>query len=300
MVVLGNISIDIYFKSSSLTYFNDRFQLAIGGKYFAENVHVSVGGSGANISIGLSKNGVIASVVGTLGQNPFKQIILEELRRRGVHAGWCQVIENYHNISTILLASKGERTIIHYTSPHQHIFSRTSDYHILEQSDAVFFGNHPDVSLDEKIQIFKFLKEHHIMSFLNIGVLDCRRKKETLLPLLRKANIIIINGHEFADLVKAQYSDIHFGDDILNWYAPELKDQVVVVTDGAKGSYAYYQGTVYHQTAVKPHTIVDTTGAGDAFSAGFIAEYIRSFDIKKSLEKGSHYASKILSKIGAN
>ncbi|MFN4213084.1 MAG: carbohydrate kinase family protein, partial [Microgenomates group bacterium] len=67
-----------------------------------------------------------------------------------------------------------------------------------------------------------------------------------------------------------------------------------------KGSYAYYQGKVYHQKAYPIKKIVDTTGAGDGYTAGFIAEYFRSKDIKKAMANGAKYAAKILGKIGAN
>lgn len=300
VVVIGNISIDIYFRGESLTFLNNRFQLAVGGKYFVDRVIETVGGSGANVAIGLSKNRITSSVIGKIGNNPFRQIIVEKLKREGVETNLCQVEEDYLNISAILLTPKGERSIIHYTTPHRHIFSHHGEYSPLKSARAVFLGNHPDISLEEKERILGFLHDHNRMTFLNIGVADCRKEKKTLLTLLRKTQVLILNGHEFSELVKAPYKDIHFRENIIDWYIPELGKQLVVVTDGEKGSYAYQDGAIYHQNATKPDAIKDTTGAGDGFSAGFIAEYLISQDVRKSLEKGSSYAAKILSKIGAN
>ena len=111
---------------------------------------------------------------------------------------------------------------------------------------------------------------------------------------------MILNGHEFAELVKAQYKDIHFHEDVVEWYLPNLADKMVVVTEGKTGSYAYNQHQVYHQDAEPAEKILDSTGAGDAYAAGFIAEYSKSKSIEKSMEEGSKYAAKILAKIGAN
>jgi sugar/nucleoside kinase (ribokinase family) len=72
------------------------------------------------------------------------------------------------------------------------------------------------------------------------------------------------------------------------------------VTEGSHGSYAYLNDIVYHEPIVHPQRIIDTTGAGDGYTAAFIAVYIKTHNIKKAMSAGSSYAAKILSKIGAN
>ena len=76
LISIGNISIDLYFKGDSLTFEKNRFQLAIGGKYFVDQFHTGVGGGGVNVAIGASKAGIKSAVMGTIGNNPFKKMIL--------------------------------------------------------------------------------------------------------------------------------------------------------------------------------------------------------------------------------
>lgn len=300
LISIGNISMDFFFKGDSLTFRNGRFQLAVGGKYFSDYFHESLGGGGANVAIGGSRNGIKTAVLGKIGENSFKKIILEKLHEEHVAIDLCQAEKEYLNISAILLSPKGERSIINYNTPHQHICVNESIYADLKKTTAVYMGNLPDVSLNERHKILTFLKRNSILKIVNLGVSDCRRKKDQIRELLEHVDILIVNGHEFAELVKAPYEDIHFKENVVKWYIPFLKEKIIIVTEGSKGSYVYQGNEIFHQPAVKPAHIVDTTGAGDAYTAAFIARYLKTFDIESSMRSGAHYASHILTKIGAN
>lgn len=300
LITIGNISIDIFFQGDSLTFKDDRFQLALGGKYFVDRVIESVGGGGANVAIGASKNGLKTAVLGKIGNNPFKKIVLEKLRAFDVSTKLCQFKNDYSNISTILLSKKGERTIIHYSSPHQKIIENKQDWHKLKETRAVYLGNLPDVSLTEKLEVLSFLRKNKILTIVNLGVNDCRRPKDQLKKMLDHVDVLIVNNHEFAEIVKAPVGDIRFSDDVIDWYVPYLRDNIVVVTAGKLGSYLYYLGKNHHEKPAQIDRIADTTGAGDAYCAGFISEYLRSKDLIQSMKNGSKYACKILAKVGSN
>jgi len=300
LISVGTISLDLYFQGKSFTFKDNRFALALGGKYQAENFYLSVGGGGTNVAIGVAKHGYQVGLLGKIGNNSFKKIIVDYLKNHQISLSLIDFEDDYYNISTILLTEKGERTIIHYSTPHQHLFSSTNPLIGLTKTKIVYLGNLPEVSLTQRVKFLKFLKKHHITRIVNLGVFDCRRPKNQIKEILEEADILIVNGHEFSELVKAQYSDIHFHEDVVSWYIPYLKEKIVVITNGEKGSYAYHQGKVFFQKALKPVKILDTTGAGDGFTAGFISEFLNSKDLVKSLKKGALYAAYILGKIGAN
>src|SRR3989337_1672921 len=119
LISIGNISLDLFFQGESLTFEDNRFQLAVGGKYFVNTLYKSVGGGGANVAIGGAKNGLKTAVLGKIGNNNFKPMILEELKNKEVSTSLCQFEEDYLNLSAILLTDKGERSIIHYSPPHE-------------------------------------------------------------------------------------------------------------------------------------------------------------------------------------
>ena len=111
-------------------------------------------------------------------------------------------------------------------------------------------------------------------------------------------DVLIINTHEYSELIKKSYESIDFKN--LEITLPYLREKILVITDAEKGSYGYFKDQKYFQEAIKPEKIVDTTGGGDAYTAGFIAEYLKTKSIKSSMESGAKYAAEKLGKIGAN
>jgi len=297
LISIGNITIDLFFKGDSLTQKDKRFQLALGGKYVTQYFHESLGGGGANVAIGARRNGLKTAVIAKIGDNPFKNIIIQKLKKEKVSTELLQRKKEYTAISSILLGQKGDRSIINYETPRQHLFASNKIMNNLLDTKAVYLGNLPDVLLSERTQVLSYLRTNNILTIVNLGVKDCRREIKQLEPFLNKINILILNAHEFSELVKKKYEDIDFKKKINKYRF--LKDKILIITDGKKGSYAF-DNKRYYQKALKVENIIDTTGAGDAYTSAFIAHYLQTKDIQASMEKGSRYASKILLRIGAN
>ena len=76
-------------------------------------------------------------------------------------------------------------------------------------------------------------------------------------------------------------------------------EKLLIITRGEKGSVAIQKNEVVNCESKKNLKIVDLTGAGDLFAAGFLHGYVNNKSIKESLEKGTEMSSKIIQKIGA-
>ena len=202
-------------------------------------------------------------------------------------------------ISSILLSPEGERTIIHYETPHEHIIRTEKDLEELNETKVIYMANLWRVPLEERKRILSQAFHKKILTVVNLGIADCRRSEEQIGALLEHVNILIINTHEFAELIKKPFETIDFKKDVTE-LLPLLKTKIVVVTDGKNGSYAYVNGGIVYEAAHPVTKILDTTGAGDAFSAGFIAGYLKTNTIQASMHEGSKLAVKIIQKIGAN
>ena len=301
IISLGTVSIDLYYKGDSLTRGDGRFELAIGGKYYADHFYQGLGGGGANVAIGAAKAGLGVGLIAKIGNNPFKDMIYSTLSESNIyHKEYCDIEAEYINISSILLDPKGEKTIINYRTPHQHVITCAADFQKIDNTKAIYMANLSKVALTERIDILKYAKEKEIKVFANLNVTDCRRPIEQILHFVRFVDVTIINSHEYADMIKVPFQAIDFHQNIVKKYSLFNEDKILVVTDGRKGSYAYYEGKVYHEKAAKVTEVVDTTGAGDAYTAGFIAFYLSTQDIQASMKAGALYAVKILGKIGAN
>lgn len=300
LISIGSISIDLYFKGSSFTLKNNRYYLALGGKYFADSFYEGIGGGGANVAIGVRKHNLKTAVCGKIGENVFKPIIFKKLNQAKIGTELCLLEKNYLNISSILLSEKGERTIINFQTPHQHLLGNNKNLLIkLTESKMVYFGNLPDVSLTERIRIARFIKNHHIPLAINIGVSDCRRPISQISRFIQYGEILILNTHEFAELIKTRYEELDFKKNPVR-KIEFLKNKMVIITDAAKGSYGYYKNKVYYHPPLTVKKIIDSTGAGDAYTAGFLSLYLKTANLEKAMEQGTRYAAKILTRIGAN
>ncbi|QQG43882.1 MAG: carbohydrate kinase family protein [Candidatus Roizmanbacteria bacterium] len=296
LITLGSISVDLYFKGDSLTIADNRFQLAYGGKYFTDYFHEGLGGGAVNVAIGAQKNGLRASLVAAIGNNDFKHFIKSALHKNSVSDFYCRIKEHYYNISAILLTDNGEKTIINFQNANHNLFENKRDYEILGRTKAIFIAS----ALEDKLKVLVECESKDILAFVNLGKKDCKRSNEELEEIIQKTTVLFVNGHEFAELVKKPYEEVLFHKNIVDFYFPSLQNKILVVTDGKNGSFAYQSNKVFFQKAIDVPKIVDTTGSGDAYTAGFIAEFFKSRNITSAMENGAIYAAKILQKIGAN
>ncbi len=299
LITIGSISIDMYYRGDSLTQKDGRFSLAIGGKYLVDHFYEGLGGGAANVAIGVQSHGFKTAIVGKIGDNQFKHLIQKHLKDNGISASFCQIEADYMKISSILLSPEGERTIINYETPHEHILRTDQDLLDFKLTKIVYMSNISRVPLDERKRVLSYLHQYKILSIVNIGITDCRRPIEQLESLLHHVNVLIVNGHEFAEMVKKPFESIDFKKDITNLF-PLLKTKIVVITDGKNGSYAYVDGGILYEAALPVEKVIDTTGAGDGFSAGFIVGYLTNGNIQEAMHEGNKRAAKIIQKIGAN
>ena len=119
------------------------------------------------------------------------------------------------------------------------------------------------------------------------------RHKDSFLDLVsNRLDITFANEQEILHLIDANSFDdvIEFGKNL---------EKLLVITRSEKGSVAILNNEVFECDSQKGLSIVDLTGAGDLFAAGFLHGYINKMSLKESLHKGTEMASKIIQKIGA-
>lgn len=298
LVAVGDITIDLFYKGETLTQQKDRFHLAIGGKYYTDEFHHSLGGSAANISIHAAELGMDAAAVAKVGENAFKNLIVQGLIKRTVSTEFLHFDRQHTSISTILLTPSGERTVIKYSDPKEHIYVNDHAIDRIKRSGIIFMGNLPDVSITERETFLKDVRSSENLLAINFGSRDCAQGLTKLKSLISSVDVLFLNKFEYCELTKTTPSKINLQKNLLK--EMKTKNKVLVVTDGSQGSHAYTDEAEYHQDAAKVNGVIDCTGAGDAFTAAFLIKYSDNSDIQQSLEFASEYAGKILKKVGAS
>jgi sugar/nucleoside kinase (ribokinase family) len=119
-----------------------------------------------------------------------------------------------------------------------------------------------------------------------------RHKSDFLHLVKNKLDITFANEQEIRSLINAKSIEdvIEFGKQL---------GKLLIITRGEKGSMAIKNQEIIECQSKSNLKIIDLTGAGDLFAAGFLHGFINNFSMMESLEKGTEMSSKIIQKIGA-
>jgi len=252
------------------------------------------GGSVANSIVGLSQLGNPVSFIGKvnndeLGNKYEKSLINEKVK-------YCyQKKEEIISTGTclILITPDSERTMCTFLGIAGKITDKDIDENSVKNSELIFLEGY---LWDEGEPRDAFNKAINISNKTAMTLSDqfCvdRHKKSFFDFVNNKLDITFANELEILSLIDAKSFDevISFSKQI---------GKLVVITRGEKGSLAIQKNKVIECDSQKNLKIVDLTGAGDLFAAGFLHGYVNKLSIKESLEKGTEMASKIIQKIGA-
>ncbi|MEX2012484.1 MAG: carbohydrate kinase family protein [Patescibacteria group bacterium] len=267
--VFGSVVLDIIMEIPSHYLIShgqgDAIKLPYGAKLATKNYHVTVGGSGANVAVGLKKAGIDATLRTSLSNGTLAQLIKKELEKTGV-----PVLESTVEQPTavsIVLRAKGDRTIITGSS-------QTAKFLNIEipQDGWLHLGPLPD-KMDEFLQkvITHRLNTNQGLS-INPSMIQIEERSRVFLSLLRTTDLIFLNLQEALRLTRLP-ARTQIEDVTRSLHA--LGVAVVCITDGERGAYASNQNHIWFAEATCDEVCrLDATGAGDGFSSGFIAGYI--------------------------
>jgi len=252
------------------------------------------GGSVANSIVGLSQLGNPVSFIGKvnndeLGNKYEKSLINEKVKYH------YKKKEEFMPTGTclILITPDSERTMCTFLGIAGKINENDIDENAVKESEMIFLEGYlwdegdPKKAFDKAINISK----KKSMSLSDQFCVD-RHKKNFFDLVKNKLDITFANEQEIFSLINAKNFNevITFGKQI---------GKLLVITRGEKGSVAIQKNEVVECDSKKNLKIIDLTGAGDLFAAGFLHGYINNLSLKESLKKGTEMSSKIIQKIGA-
>jgi sugar/nucleoside kinase (ribokinase family) len=252
------------------------------------------GGSVANSIVGLANLGNEVSFVGKVSEDKLGNEYEKSLTDEKVTYCYNKKIENTPTgTCLILITPDSERTMCTFLGIAGKITPDDIDESFIKQSDLVFLEGYLWDEGDPKAAFNKALTiaKKSAMSLSDKFCVD--RHKESFYDLVKnKLDITFANEQEIMELINAKTFEevIEFGKDL---------NKILVITRSGKGSIGIKGSEIVECAGQKKLNIVDLTGAGDLFAAGFLHGYINTMSIKESLQKGTEMASKIIQKIGA-
>lgn len=259
---------------------------------------VVAGGSVANTMSGIAYLKGSSSFIGKVNSDSFGEIYRKSLEDINVNFTYLQKNENLSTgASIVLITPDSERTMCTYLGISSHLSERDiNEKNIMNNELILLEGYLWDKGISEKMfkHAINIAKKNKVKIAMSLSDIFCvtRHKKDFYDLLKHDLDILIGNENEINELTNQKNLL-----DSIN----QLKqlNKLIIITRSENGSLAVEDNEVVNCNSVKVDKILDLTGAGDLFAAGFLKEYLEKSEIKKCLMTGSILASKIIQKIGA-
>ena len=252
------------------------------------------GGSVANSIVGLSQLNNEVGFIGKINNDKFGNKYVEGLKKEKVKFFYSKKNEKTPTgTCLILITPDSERTMCTFLGIAGKINETDIDIETIRKSEITFFEGylwdegHPKKAFEKAIKNSK----KTAMSLSDKFCVD--RHKRSFLDLVKNSlDITFANEQEILSLIDAKTLNevISFG---------KALKKLIVITRGEKGSLAIKDEEIVEFGIQKNLKVLDLTGAGDLFAAGFLHGHINNLSIKESLQKGTEMSSKIIQKIGA-
>ena len=252
------------------------------------------GGSVANSIVGLSQLGNNVGFIGKVSDDDLGQKYEDGLKKENVEYFYSKQKENLPTgTCLILITPDSERTMCTFLGTAGKINGNDVDINSIKNSEIIFLEGYLWDEGEPKSAFDIAIKNSNKVAMSLSDLFCVERHKPHFLDLVKnKIDITFANEQEIMSLIDAKNFD-----EVLS-FCKQL-GKMIIITRGAKGSIAINENEIVECDSKKNLKILDLTGAGDLFAAGFLHGHINNLTIHESLEKGTEMSAKIIQQIGA-
>jgi ribokinase len=297
VITVGSSTVDVFMHTNSkqveVLKIHKHIDIAypLGAKILVNELEFFTGGGGTNTAVAFSRLGLKTGWIGRIGNDNNGKMILDEIEREGIHfLGYIGGVTGY---SVILDAIESDRTIFAFKGCNDDL-----SYRRIKKPETkwLYFSSMMDKSFKAVKKITYHANIHNIRIAFNPSLYLTKKGVNYLKPVLRNTEILVFNKEEAQSLLDDTTDNTY---QLLHGIQ-KLGPKIVVITDGKHGAHCL-DTVEKHFYVIKPLKvkIKETTGAGDAFSSGFVAAKIMSKDTEFALRLAMLNAESVIKNKGA-
>lgn len=299
--------VSVFSKSKKSEFMSYPYGAKVEISDFASNV----GGGGVNTAVNFANLGLNTSAIFKIGDDIYSAGVLESFEDKNVDlSNKIQDKSESTGFSIILVSFQGDRTVLAHRGANAHIKKSDINFEAIKQSKLLYIAPLNGDSNKVLDDIVKFAHDNNVSVCFNAGTTSIKRGFNYLKTILATAQIVVMNKEEASMATQIQVRpdtrEVKYSEELIH---PDIKEmfqklkvndyQIIVITDGGNGAYAY-DGEKYYYCPVFDGPVVSTLGAGDAFASTFCAALGRTqIDIGKSLMMASVNSAGVVSEFGA-
>ena len=256
------------------------------------------GGSVANSIVCLSQNKIKSAFIGKVSNDDLGEIFIQGLIKEKVFfANTMQENELKTGRCVIMVTEDAQRTMSTYLGVSQKLNEMDINENIIINSQIIYLEGYLwdlENAQNALKKAIKYAKQNNTKVAFSVSDVFCiERFRDSFLNLITNdVDIVFANEEE----VKSLFQDDNF-ENILN----KIKSmgKVFAVTRGEHGATIVSKDSIENIDPEKIENLIDTTGAGDLFAAGFLEHFIQNHDLKNCGIRGVEMASKVIQQYGA-
>lgn len=260
-----------------------------------DEMYLLTGGCAANVGVNVAKQGIGVQVLGKVGDDYWGRFVREDLASRGVDTSTVLVSSSHQTSQTMILLCKGEdRRFVHTFGANGAFGGADIRKESLDGAQVFYLGGYlvlPGLKPDDLADLFQFCRSRGIKTVLDVVVPTGFTYNGELEAVLPYTDVFMPNNDE-AEMLTGETDPVR--------QVQALRGrgtETVMVTMGGDG-LLYSQGDRIWQARHFPSTVIDQTGAGDAFCAGYIAGMVRGMSLDDCIHYGSVLGASCVRSIG--
>lgn len=299
LITIGDSDIDLFMKIANDTLVEDdsenrpKICFYHGTKIPVEQFETSVAGNALNVAVGCTKLGIKTALYTEIGDDQNADKLIEELNSFGVETDLVSKNEGTLTDAHTVIVYEGERTIFSYHGPREYtIKDWDTPKWIYYSSMAKGFENFQE-------ELVEYIKTTRVGLAFNPGTMHIKLGLDSIKKVLNICDILFLNKEE-AELFCSTDKTKSVDELTLHKSLCKMGPKLSVITNGSKGASAYDGSDfVLQESFSDDRTIIDTTGAGDAFSSGFMSAIIYGKNLKEALKWGVINSGSSIKEMGA-
>lgn len=319
VITIGSATMDVFVECDDANIVSvcskdrnaDFMSYPYGSKIDISTFASNVGGGGVNTACNFGNLGFDTSAIFKMGKDFYADGILNFFKTQKVKLDNIVQKEDVSTgFSVILVSFQGDRTVLAHRGANANITSDDINYNAIKDADFIYIAPLNGDSNKVLESVVECATQSDTIICFNAGTTSIKKGFQHLKGILESAHVVVMNKEEAMMTtgiqVRPDTKTEKFSHDLIHTdiksmlQALKIKDyQVVVITDGNKGAYAY-EGKKFYFCPTFPSEVISTLGAGDAFASTFCAAlYRNNKDIGNALMYASVNSSSVVSKFGA-
>lgn len=319
VITIGSATMDVFVESDDANIVSvytknkksEFMSYPYGAKVEITDFASQVGGGGVNTACNFANLGLKTSAIFKIGDDIYSDGILESFKAKNVDLS--NIIQDKTlstGFSIILVSFQGDRTVLAHRGANAKIKKSDINFEAIKNAKLLYIAPLNGDSTKVLDDIVNFAKDNNVKVCFNAGTSSIKKGFNYIKKILENAHIVVMNKEEATMATQIQVRpdtrDEKFSEELIH---PDIKEmfkklkvrdyQIIVITDGSHGAYAY-DGHKYYYCPVFNSPVVSTLGAGDAFASTLCAALGKTkIDIGKALMYASVNSAGVVSQFGA-